>query len=264
MSKISRALIYKDIKDITSSKQILIPMIIVPLIFVIIFPTAVLLLLNFLPDVTKTMNGFDALIDKLPYTYKTLTNEQMVLTVLTNYLFPSFFLLIPIMCSTLIGASSFVGEKEHKTMETLLYTPISIEELFRAKLLGVFIPTYIITLICSIIFGIIINIGGLTYFHKLIFPNIKWIILILYLTPSIALLGLTFTILISAKSKTFQEAQQIAGLIVLPIILLAVGQITGIFLLTNIMLIIIGTIIIIIDYILLKKIAKNFTAENLI
>ncbi len=264
MNKINKALIYKDIKDITSSKQVLIPMIIVPLIFVIILPTIVLLFLHFSSDAAKTLKDFDSLISKLPQIYKTLTTEQMVLTILTNYLFPSFFLLIPIMCSTLLGASSFVGEKEHKTMETLLYTPISIEELFKAKLLGVFIPTYVITLICSIIFGIIINIGGLLYFHNLIFPNIKWVILILYLTPAVAILGLTFTILISAKSKTFQEAQQLAGLIVLPIILLAVGQITGILLLTNMVLIIIGTIILIIDYILLQKIAKNFTAENLI
>ncbi|HCQ90848.1 MAG TPA: ABC transporter permease [Clostridium sp.] len=264
MNKINKALIYKDVKDITSSKQVLIPMIIVPLIFVIILPTIVLLLLHFSSDVAKTLKDFDSLISRLPQTYNALTTEQMVLTILTNYLFPSFFLLIPIMCSTLLGASSFVGEKEHKTMETLLYTPISIEELFKAKLLGVFIPTYVITLICSIIFGIIINIGGLLYFHKLIFPNIKWVILILYLTPAVAILGLTFTVLISAKSKTFQEAQQLAGLIVLPIILLAVGQITGILLLTNMVLIIIGTIIFIIDYILLQKIAKNFTAENLI
>lgn len=264
MNKISKALIYKDIREITSSKQVLIPMIIVPLVFVLIFPTIVLLLLHFLPDVIRNMNGFSSLISKLPETYKTLTTEQTILSMLINYTFPSFFLLIPIMCSTLIGASSFVGEKEHKTMETLLYTPISIEELFKAKLLGVFIPTYIITIISCIIFGVIINIGGLSYFHKLIFPNIKWIILILYLTPAVSILGLTFTILISAKSKTFQESQQLAGFIVLPIILLAIGQISGIFLLTNTMLIIVGTIVFIIDYILLQKTAKNFTAENLI
>jgi ABC-type Na+ efflux pump permease subunit len=50
------------------------------------------------------------------------------------------------MCSGVIGASSFVGEKEHKTMESLLYTPISMERLLRAKILGVFVPSYIITL----------------------------------------------------------------------------------------------------------------------
>lgn len=111
MNKIAKALIYKDVKDITSSKQVLIPMIIVPLIFVIIFPTIVLLFLHFSPDSVKTLKDFDSLISKLPQTYKTLTTEQMVLTILTNYLFPSFFLLIPIMCSTLLGASSFVGEK---------------------------------------------------------------------------------------------------------------------------------------------------------
>ncbi len=107
-------------------------------------------------------------------------------------MFPSYFLIIPIMCSGVIGASSFVGEKEHKTLESLLYTPISMEQLLRAKILGVFVPSYIVTLISFIVFGIIFNVGGfiylenlfsrckLAYNHTLDFPCNQSIILNIY------------------------------------------------------------------------------------
>lgn len=61
--------------------------------------------------------------------------------------------------------------------------------LLRAKILGVFIPSYIITLLSFIAFGIIVNIGGFMYFGRLIFPNIKWLIIIFLIAPAINLLS---------------------------------------------------------------------------
>jgi len=168
------------------------------------------------------------------------------------------------MCSGIMGASSFVGEKEHKTMETLLYTPISMEQLLRAKILGVFIPSFIITLLSFIAFGIIINIGGLIYFGKLIFPDIKWLIIILWISPAINFLSLTLTVMVSAKSKTFQEAQQVSGILVLPVILLLVGQMTGVIMLNNFIMFTAGAVLLIIDYILIKRISSKFIPEKLI
>jgi ABC-type Na+ efflux pump permease subunit len=179
-------------------------------------------------------------------------------------MFPPYFLIIPIMCSGIIGASSFVGEKEHKTMETLLYTPISMEQLLKAKILGVFIPSYIITLLSFIAFGIIINIGGFIYFGGLIFPDIKWLIIILWISPVINLLSLTFTVMVSAKSNTFQEAQQVSGLLVLPVLLVLVGQMTGVFILNNFIILIIGAVLLILDYMLIKRISSKFIPEKLI
>ena len=46
------------------------------------------------------------------------------------------------MISSVVAASSFVGEKERKTLESLLYTPIDIASLFWGKLLSAFIPAY--------------------------------------------------------------------------------------------------------------------------
>lgn len=47
-------------------------------------------------------------------------------------------MIIPIMASSVMAASSFVGEKEKHTLETLLYSPLSLGRLFQSKILAGF------------------------------------------------------------------------------------------------------------------------------
>jgi hypothetical protein len=69
---------------------------------------------------------------------------------------------------------------------------------------------------------------------------------------------------VSAKSETFQEAQQVSGLLVLPVILVLIGQMTGVLLISNIVMFISGGVLLILDYILIKRISSKFTTEKLI
>lgn len=264
MNRNEKALIYKDINEITSSKQVIIPMTIVPIILTVIIPLAILIGANYIGNDSSMITKLAPLIKKLPSEYTKYTPAQLLIKIMLNFMFPSYFLIIPIMCSGVIGASSFVGEKEHKTLESLLYTPISMEQLLRAKILGVFVPSYIITLISFVIFGIIFNVGGFIYFGGLIFPDIKWLIIILWISPAINLLSLIFTVMVSAKSETFQEAQQVSGLLVIPVILVLVGQMTGVLLISNLVMFIAGAVLLILDYILIKRISSKFIPEKLI
>ncbi|GAA0084029.1 ABC transporter permease subunit [Clostridium sp. CTA-7] len=264
MNRNEKALIYKDVNEITSSKKVFLPMTIVPIILIIIIPIAILIGANYIGNDSSIFSKMAHLIEKLPSEYAKYNPAQFLIKVAINFMFPSYFLIIPIMCSGVIGASSFVGEKEHKTLESLLYTPISMEQLLRAKILGVFVPSYIVTLISFICFGIIFNIGGVIYFGGLIFPDIKWLIIILWISPAINLLSLIFTVMVSAKSETFQEAQQVSGILVIPVILILVGQMTGVILISNFVMFIAGAIILILDYILIKRISSKFVPEKLI
>lgn len=264
MNRSEKALFYKDMNEITSSKQVFMPMIIVPLVLTVIIPLALIIGVSFIGKDSNMIQQLGPLIKKLPPEYTAYSPAQLFMKVVINYMFPSFFLIIPIMCSSVIGASSFVGEKEHKTMETLLYTPISMEQLLRAKILGVFIPSYIVTVISFMAFGIVVNIGGFIHFGGLIFPDIKWLIIILWIAPATNLLSLIFTVRVSAKSKTFQEAQQISGLLVLPVVLMLVGQMTGVLMLSNLIMFISGAVLIMLDFILIKRIPSKFIPEKLI
>jgi ABC-type Na+ efflux pump permease subunit len=239
-------------------------MAIVPIVLTVLIPLALIIGVHYIGSATDILREIGPLLKKLPSEYKAYSPAQLVLKVTIDYMFPSYFLIIPIMCSGIMGASSLVGEKEHKTMETLLYTPISMEQLLRAKILGVFIPSYIITLLSFIAFGIVMNIGGFIYFGRLIFPDIKWLIIILWISPAINFLSLTLTVMVSAKSKTFQEAQQVSGILVLPIVLILIGQMTGVIMLNNIIMVTAGAVLLIIDYILIKRISSKFIPERLI
>jgi len=139
-----------------------------------------------------------------------------------------------------------------------------MEQLLRAKILGVFLPSYVVTLISFVVFGVICNIGGFMYFGGFIFPDIEWLIIIFWVSPAINLLSLIFTVMVSAKSETFQEAQQVSGILVLPVILVLVGQMTGLLLLSNLSMFIAGGVILLLDYILIKRISSKFIPEKLI
>jgi len=264
MNRSEKALIRKDFNEIVSSRQVIMPMAIVTLVLTVVIPLVMIISVNYIGANSDMIRELGPLLKKLPSEYMKYNQAQLAIKAGVDFMFPVYFLIIPIMCSSLIGASSFVGEKEHKTLETLLYTPISMEQLLRAKILGVFIPSYIVTLFAFIAFGIIVNIAGFINFGGLIFPDIKWLIIILLISPAINLLSLIFTVMVSARSKTFQEAQQVSGLLVLPVILLLVGQMTGVLMLSSLVLLIAGIVLLILDYILIKKISSKFIPEKLI
>lgn len=49
------------------------------------------------------------------------------------------------MISNVIATASFVGEREQKTIEGLLYTPLNRQELLLGKIVASFAPATVIT-----------------------------------------------------------------------------------------------------------------------
>jgi ABC-type Na+ efflux pump permease subunit len=166
--------------------------------------------------------------------------------------------------STIIAANSFAGEKERKTLESLLYTPIKLNELFMAKVLGTFLPSYAVTLFAFVVFSIVAYFGASKYVPGFLFFQPRWLVLLFLVCPALIFLGLTFTVWVSARSSSFQEAQQLGGLIVLPMIGLLLGQFSGFFLLDIPQLIGLGLFLIVVDLILVSRVARTFTYENLL
>jgi ABC-2 type transport system permease protein len=257
------AIAQKDMGVIRSNKQILLPMIIVPIVIGVILP-AVLLLVMKSVDVSgvKNLDAILKMVNKLPagelrdlLLGMPSVNHQVVYLAV-NYLFAPLFLLIPVMSSTIIAANSFVGEKERRTLESLLFAPIDVKSLFVGKVLSALIPTLMLTLGSFVLFGLIADGIGYSMFGRLIFPNWNWVVMMLWVVPSISLCTILLNVLISARVKGFQEAQQIGGLIVLPVIAMVVGQASGLMFLQVSLLLIIGAVLLVISLLLLQRIAK--------
>lgn len=265
-----RAIAMKDIKAITSNKQIWIGLVILPLIFAVIIPVVFILLIRYMPSEANEIESItNKLLSSLPSGgIKSTLNElpsinHQMIYVMINYLLGSLFLLIPVINSMMISLNSFVGEKERRTLESLLFAPITITELFIGKVLSALIPCIILTIGSFIIFGIVTTILTYPFFNELIFPNTNWIILVFWLSPIITLFTILVEVLVSARSKGFQEAQQIGGLVILPIIMLFVGQATGFLILSPIILMIIGLVLLGINILLLMAISKYNSRNTL-
>jgi ABC-type Na+ efflux pump permease subunit len=265
--KINRYLVWaialKDIKGITSNKQVLIGLIILPLIFAVLLPAAFILLINFVPltssDIeTMTNTILSGLPDgEIKDTINALPSfNHQIIYVIVNYLLGSMFLLIPVINSMMIALNSFVGEKERGTLESLLFAPITVKELFIGKVLSAFVPTMVLTIGSFVIFGVITTAITYPIFDDFIFPNTNWILLVFWLSPIITLFTILIEVLVSARSKSFQEAQQIGGLVILPIVGLFVGQATGMLIISPIILLFVGLFLLLINVLLLFLISK--------
>ena len=145
------------------------------------------------------------------------------------FLFQQFlvlFLVIPITGAMALAAHAVVGEKQARTLEPLLATPITTFELLVAKVLGALIPTLTVSLI-----GVTVYFAGIALFSA---PGVlhamagaRSAVLLLIVGPTSALVSLQSAIVISSRVNDARTAQQFGVMIIIPLSALLVAQFTG-------------------------------------
>jgi len=145
--------------------------------------------------------------------------------------FLPLLVLAPVAGSMSIAAASVVGEKQARTLEPLLATPITTFELLTAKVLGALLPAIALTVVC---FGVYLALAA-----ALAHPGVFWILfarrslaITFVLGPLAALAALQLAVCVSSRSNDARSAQQIGALVILPLGGLLVAQLTGSFTLT--------------------------------
>lgn len=255
------ALIKKDIRGITSNKQVFMVMLIVPLALTIVLPSILVFVTALVPDAAS---DFQALLNMLPITEREGNQDQIILRLVLNKIMPAFFLMIPIMASSVMAASSFVGEKEKHTLETLLYSPLSLKQLFQSKILAGFSVGMMVSFISFAAMMIVLEIEMLFLTGAGIMPDISWLIVMLLIAPAISLVAIGITVRGSAKAQTIEEAQQRAVFLIFPIIALVIGQFTGVILVSTWLLLGMGIVLALLAALLMKGAVGKFTYEKLL
>lgn len=240
----------KDWLEVRQNKSTFIPILIVPLFFIVLIP---LLFTLVIPNVAGGVEDFTTdpdmqnLFAAMPLEMKSVLNgldsTQTMIVVALGYMFAPMFLIIPLMFSSTIAAESFAGEKERKTMEALLYLPISDQELFIGKVMAAGIPAILITWICFFLYTIIVNVVPYTIFGRFWFPLPVWWLLIFWVSPALIAMSISLTVLISTKAQTFQGAYQTSSAVVLVVVVLFIGQLTGVLFLSPVVAFIMGLIL---------------------
>lgn len=254
------AIIKKDLKKVLSSKTMFISLLAVPLALTVLLPTIFILAQYFLP---QENDEFAKLLELLPLSELSGSLQENITKMILNYALPIFFLLIPIMASTIMSAASFVGEKEKQTLETLLYCPLSLKQLFQAKTAASFLLSMSVSGISFLVMLFVLETE--IYFTAGIFilPGIQWLLVMLLLAPSLSVIAITLMVLISAKAQSVEDAQQGAVFLVLPIIFLCISQFAGLFLINAWILLGLGSLCAVLAFLLFRRAAANFTYETL-
>lgn len=232
-----RALLAKEFTDIKRNRGALVPVLaivlmslVLPVLVVIVIPNATGRPLSDDPGLTH--------ISGVLGTRPDLTEEARV-EVFFLQQFLMLFLLTPITGAMALAAHSVVGEKQARTLEPLLATPITTIELLVAKVLGALLPTLLITL-----GGLLLYFAGIV---TLAAPGVaramatdRTFVLIFVVGPSAALVSLQAAVIISSRVNDARTAQQFGVLIIIPLSALLVAQFMGAFWLSTTVLAFVG------------------------
>ena len=258
----------KDFIEISRNREVLMPMIILPLIFAFLLP--VLSVIS--PDNINTGGDNDVLVEtimaNLPEDVQAVLMElsasQQTVYVMLVYFFAPFFLIIPVMSSSVIAADSFAGEKERNTLEALLATPLTDAELLLGKILVSFIPSMGVTFLGFILYTVTVDLLTAGSFGVYILPTVPWLVMIFVLAPAISLLGIGVTVIISSRVKGFREAQQLSALLVLPVLALLFGQATGYLMLGSSVMLVLSLMVGVVDVVVFSFGLQLFQRENIL
>ncbi len=224
MIRTSKALtiFWKDMKDLMQSKYVLLSFLVMPFIFGVFIPVISIFPFLGFGDTQSSSTGFDFL-PPLTNDWNQLTENQkgLIFTIETmNFM----LLLLSIVLPTVIAADSFVGEKDRRTIVTLLLLPITDTEIYLGKVLSTIVPTIIAIFIGSLTYFSLVSyvtVKVLGYFYLL---NYKFFLLVIFVSPLLTIATTNLMIWVSTRTSTTRDAQQLGSTLSLtltPLILIA-------------------------------------------
>jgi ABC-type Na+ efflux pump permease subunit len=220
-----------ELRQLYESKDFWVPMTILGGFFFAVVPFILLIAISSIGNVSAIQQVSDAL-KLLPETAQNAVPQDVgpstqVSYVLAVYLFAPIAVVVPLTISTAVGASSIVGERERGTGEFLAHSPADVREIYLGKLIASLVPGYITTIVGFGLYSIIVNTIVGSKVGGWFFPTASWWLLILWVLPPFMAIALSLVLRLSARVKSTAAAQQAAGLVTFPLIIIAYSQSTG-------------------------------------
>lgn len=140
--------------------------------------------------------------------------------------FMAYFLLIPAMVPMALATQSVIGEKQARSLEPQLATPIEVPELLAGKTLAAALPAVTATWGVFVAYGLVNGAIADPRLTRFVFSE-TWLFAMVTLVPLICFFSVLLGIVVSSRVSDARTAQQIGGFVVLPIIGIAVAQFFG-------------------------------------
>jgi ABC-2 type transport system permease protein len=259
MEKI-RTIISKEWSEVFKNRLVLFSVGFMPLLFVAL-PVITFLFTGDLGDANMTGNGGESLPGAGALCAGVSEAECAQLYMLNIY--AVMFMILPVAIPVNIAAYSVAGEKATRSLEPLLATPITTTELLAGKALAAIIPAIVATWLSFAIFilAMTLMIGGVAS-RFLLDP--LWLFAIVVVSPLLTLLSVSVAVMISSRVTDPRVAEQLSMLVILPVVLLLIGQSVGLILVDRTTVLLFGAVVLILDLLLGYFTLKAFQRETIL
>jgi len=257
-----RAIIAKEMADILRNRMLVLSSLI---------PSAVFLIIPFMVGIFgarvnsrggQSVGQLSEILVRLSPELQGLP-EKALGQIFVFRIFVVFLLIIPVITALAIASYSIIGEKQTRSLEPLLATPITSVQLMLAKSLSAALPA---TLLTWVLFGLYA--AGISFFAlPNVLPNVLTPItftMIGLICPLVAIFGLSLGVIVSSRANDPRTAQQIGGLAILPIVALFAGQMNGFFFLKLPLVLVAAMVLFVIDVIVLGVGVALFDRETIL
>jgi ABC-2 type transport system permease protein len=221
------ALLGKELADLRQNLALFVPALLVTIIAVLI-PVFVAVIVPAVSGERLSESG-DLEIALEMYKKDPAMRSLDPETAIQAYIFQYFLVMLilgPITSAMSIAASSVIGEKQARTLEPLLVTPITTFELLGAKLLGALLPALAVTVVSLLLYLVVVALTAANgVAGVLLGPRTLGVVFLL--GPLAAMVALQLAICVSSRVNDARTAQQLGVFVILPIPALLLGQIFG-------------------------------------
>ena len=214
------AVFVKEARDLVSNR-LLLGAVVLPAIVFAAIPTGIVWIIQVNDLDPQQLGQIEQYIAAFPDLPPKLAAQGFIVV---NFM--TYFLIIPAMVPMAIATQSVIGEKQARSLEPQLATPVTVGELLAGKAIAAATPAVIATWAVFLGYGFVNGAIADQALTTLIFNDV-WRLAMVSLVPLICLLSVLLGIIVSARVSDPRTAQQIGGFVVLPIIGLAVAQFFG-------------------------------------
>jgi ABC-2 type transport system permease protein len=258
-------IVRRDLTVVARSRAVSLPILLTPILIYVVLPVGFGLAAGFMQDGSEEIRE---LLAVMPPAFRQeiagLDPTAQILVWAFEYAFASLFLLVPLMTSTVIAADSFAGERERKTLEALVYTPVTDRDLYLAKVAAPWLAAMAVALVGYVAYAVVANLVAAGPVGRPVVLTPRWLLVLFWLTPAIAGAAVGALVLVSARVRGFQEAYQLGGLVVLPLVALLVSQLTGALYLEIGLILLIGAVVWVVAAVVLRLGYGSFRRERLL
>jgi ABC-2 type transport system permease protein len=137
-----------------------------------------------------------------------------------------FFLLMPAYIPLSIATFSIIGEKQARSLEPVLATPIRTLELLAGKAIAALVPGVLAGFLTYVLFVLL---ASLVYGPELfgVVTDPSWLTGVFLLGPAVGLSSVVTGVIVSSRVNDPRVAQQIGGVIIVPVVGVVLAQATG-------------------------------------